>query len=92
MILVVRKLALDTDSYDVFLGENEIHLTKTEFDLLTYLMQTPNNVISKAELAQCINKEFVYDFERYINVYICYLRKKIPGYIHTVRSAGCKIK
>ncbi|MDC5696014.1 response regulator transcription factor [Intrasporangium calvum] len=91
-VLVVGDLTLDEDSHEVYRGDEEIHLTATEFELLRYLMRNPRRVLSKAQI---LDRVWNYDFGGQANVvelYISYLRKKIDAgrdpMIHTMRGAG----
>jgi two-component system OmpR family response regulator len=95
-VLVVGDLSLDEDSHEVFRGDDEIHLTATEFELLRYLMRNPKRVLSKAQI---LDRVWNYDFGGQANVvelYISYLRKKIDAgrepMIHTMRGAGYVLK
>ena len=47
-ILRVDDLSLNIDTHEVFLGDEEIDLSPTEFNLLHYLMLNANRVLSKA--------------------------------------------
>ncbi|MFD9500933.1 response regulator transcription factor [Streptomyces sp. NPDC060035] len=94
--LVVGDLVLDEDSHEVSRGEDSIHLTATEFELLRFLMRNPRRVLSKAQI---LDRVWNYDFGGQANVvelYISYLRKKIDAgrtpMIHTRRGAGYLIK
>lgn len=94
--LVVGDLVLDEDSHEVSRGEQSIHLTATEFELLRFLMRNPRRVLSKAQI---LDRVWNYDFGGQANVvelYISYLRKKIDAgrspMIHTRRGAGYLIK
>ncbi|WP_250288246.1 response regulator transcription factor [Streptomyces atroolivaceus] len=94
--LVVGDLVLDEDSHEVSRGDDSIHLTATEFELLRFLMRNPRRVLSKAQI---LDRVWNYDFGGQANVvelYISYLRKKIdagrPPMIHTRRGAGYLIK
>ncbi|MER5894801.1 response regulator transcription factor [Streptomyces sp. NPDC001876] len=94
--LVVGDLLLDEDSHEVSRGEDSIHLTATEFELLRFLMRNPRRVLSKAQI---LDRVWNYDFGGQANVvelYISYLRKKIDAgrtpMIHTRRGAGYLIK
>ncbi|WP_406393555.1 response regulator transcription factor [Streptomyces sp. NBC_00887] len=94
--LVVGDLVLDEDSHEVSRGEDPIHLTATEFELLRFLMRNPRRVLSKAQI---LDRVWNYDFGGQANVvelYISYLRKKIDAgrtpMIHTRRGAGYLIK
>ncbi|MEV5161403.1 response regulator transcription factor [Streptomyces sp. NPDC053728] len=94
--LVVGDLVLDEDSHEVSRGDDPIHLTATEFELLRFLMRNPRRVLSKAQI---LDRVWNYDFGGQANVvelYISYLRKKIDAgrtpMIHTRRGAGYLIK
>lgn len=91
-VLTVGDLSLDEDSHDVSRAGEAIALTNTEFELLRYLMENPNVVLSKTQI---LDRVWSYDFGGQANVvelYISYLRKKIEAgqtpMIHTVRGAG----
>ncbi|WP_216764432.1 response regulator transcription factor [Schaalia sp. 19OD2882] len=91
-VLTVGDLVLDEDSHDVTRAGEPVLLTNTEFEVLRYLMENPNIVLSKAQI---LDRVWSYDFGGQANVvelYISYLRKKIegdrPAMIHTVRGAG----
>lgn len=69
-----------------------IALTRTEFDLLRYLMLNPRQVLSKRQI---LDNVWNYDFRGDVNVvetYVSYLRKKLeregPPLIQTVRLVG----
>jgi len=72
-------------------------LTKREFDLLHYLMQNKDIVLSRESL---LSKVWGFDYQgetNVVDVYIRYLRSKIDQpyglkLIHTVRGVGYVIK
>ena len=94
-ILRVDDLSLNTDTHEVFLGEEEIDLSPTEFNLLHYLMLNANRVLSKAQI---LDHVWEYDFNgdsSIVESYISYLRRKIDNnreghepLIHTKRGVG----
>ena len=92
-ILRVGDLELRPAARAVRRGDREIHLTKTEFDLLELLMENPGIVLSRDTIYERI---WGYDFETTSNsldVYVGYLRRKTedgaePRLIHTVRGVG----
>jgi two-component system OmpR family response regulator len=91
--LLRRSGAMSTRSDSTLVvGDTEISLTATEFELLRYLMRNPRRVLSKAQI---LDRVWNYDFGGQANVvelYISYLRKKIDvdrsPMIHTMRGAG----
>ncbi|MEA4826184.1 MAG: response regulator transcription factor [Clostridium sp.] len=96
-LMQVDKLTLDLDTYTVtFEGEN-IELTKREFDLLKYLIENENIVLTRDKI---LEKVWGYDYigdTNVVDVYIRYLRTKIDEkfnqkFIHTVRGVGYLLK
>jgi two-component system OmpR family response regulator len=90
--LRVADLTMDEDSREVRRGGRLVELTRTEFELLRYLMRNANTVLSKAQI---LDRVWHYDFGGQANIvelYIGYLRRKIdkegPPLIHTVRGVG----
>lgn len=85
-------LTLNDDTHEVTKGGKIIDLSPTEFNLLRYLMQNKEVVLSKAKI---LDNVWHYDFGGDGNVvesYISYLRRKIDTgdkpLIHTVRGVG----
>jgi len=85
-------LTLNDDTHEVTKGGELIELSPTEFNLLRYLMQNKEVVLSKSKI---LDNVWHYDFGGDGNVvesYISYLRRKIDTgdtqLIHTVRGVG----
>lgn len=95
--LVVGKLVLDKDQYTVKYSNQLIELTKKEFELLEYLMENKNIVLSRDKI---IEKVWGYDYMGETNitdVYIRYLRIKIDqkhniDLIKTIRGVGYQLR
>lgn len=95
--IVVGLVTLDSVKREVKVRDNLIDLTKREFDLLEYLLENKNRVISRNTLIENI---WGYDFPgetNAVDVYVRYLRAKIDEpfvfkLIHTVRGVGYVIK
>lgn len=91
-------LTIDLLSQQVMRGEREIHLTATEFRLLSFLAQHPNQPHSRQRLIEDIwgYDTFVGDI-RTIDVHVRNIRQKIeadpsaPALLVTVRGAGYKL-
>jgi len=96
-VLTVKNLTLDHLKHSVKAGDAEVELTKTEFDLLAYLMQNKNIVLTREQI---LNHVWGYDYlgeTNVVDVYIRYLRTKLDDrfgekYIHTVRGVGYYVK
>lgn len=96
-ILTIGDLTLDTLSFSVKRGNDEINLTSKEFALLEYLMRNPGRPISKDVI---ISHVWDYDSDilpNTVEVYIKYLRNKIDApyktqLLHTIRGFGYKLE
>lgn len=86
-----KDIKLDLSAKRVYLREEEINLTKTEFLILEYFMKNKGLSCSREKI---IIDVWGYDFdgeEKIVDVYINSLRKKIDldnRYIHTIRGFG----
>ena len=76
-ILNYGNLSLNLETIEVYNKNTKINLTKTEFDLLSLFIKSPNKVFTREEI---LNKIWGYDTivtDRTIDVHINKLRKKI---------------
>ncbi len=92
-ILTLKDLTVDLQKHSVKYQNEEIELTKREFELLVYLLQNKNIVITRNQI---LNQVWGYDYigeTNVVDVYIRYLRTKIDDrfgvkLIHTIRGVG----
>ena len=90
-------LNLYPDKFEVNYNNTPIILTKKEFELLEYLMQNKNIVLSRDQILETVwGYNYVGD-TNVVDVYIRYLRNKIDQpfqqkLIYTVRGVGYQIK
>jgi DNA-binding response OmpR family regulator len=97
-VLQVEDLSLNTNTYEIKRGNDQMSLSSKEFALLEYLMRHQNKTLSKEQI---INHVWSYDaniLPNTVEVFIGYLRNKIDrpfkdkqNLIHTVRGFGYKI-
>lgn len=82
-------LKIDEQKHIVSIDDRHIELSKREYELLLYFGQNAGRIISKSELAEKIwwNYDDFKD-QKVIEVYIGYLRKKIPNCIETKKWYG----
>ena len=92
--LRIGGLSLDPQSHRVSKDGRPIELTVREFELLHYLMNNADRVVSRERL---LNSVWEYGYDpgtKIVDVYVRYLRKKIdgpegePSLIQTVRGIG----
>jgi len=97
-VLKVGDLRLTPDALEAKRGERELDLTKTEFDLLEYMMRNERLVVSRERL---LEEVWGYDpassDTNTLDVFISNLRRKLeqdgePRILHTKRGAGYVLK
>ena len=96
-LLTAGPLTMDTDRHEVSVNGEGVELTRREFDLLRYLLENKERVISRESL---LDHVWGFDFvgeTNAVDVYIRFLRSKIDEafgikLIHTVRGVGYVIK
>lgn len=89
-------LKIDFSTYEVFARGNTVKLTLKEFELLRFLVQNPNRVLSRDQLLDRVWGGETYVTPRTVDVHIRRLRKAIekndskPKWILTLRGVGYK--
>ncbi|WP_426446014.1 response regulator transcription factor [Paenibacillus sp. S-38] len=90
-------IRLNTETYEVYVGDREAGLTGKEFEILKVFLRQPGRVFSKAQLFRAVwQQDYLYD-ENTVMVHIRRLRAKIepepsrPQYIQTVWGIGYKL-
>ncbi len=90
---------IDLNKRALRFGENEIELSRKEFDLLSYMLLHKNRPLTRLQLSEHIWGNFSdddYD-SNFIDVHIKNIRKKMAAYapvdwLQTLRGIGYKIK
>jgi two-component system OmpR family response regulator len=90
--LTVGDLTLDREGREVVRADQIVETSRTEFNLLEFLMMNVGRVVSKQQILEHV---WQYDFDgesSVVETYISYLRKKLdalgPPMIHTLRGVG----
>jgi phosphate regulon transcriptional regulator PhoB len=89
-------LKIDFTTYDVFVRGRTVKLTLKEFELLRFLVQNPNRVLSRDQLLDRVWGGETFVTPRTVDVHIRRLRKAIekddskPKWILTLRGVGYK--
>ncbi|MFC0624095.1 response regulator [Kribbella deserti] len=92
-----RSLVLSRSRGAVRLDGSDLHLTVTEFRLLSELAQVPGRVLSRQALLASVWEHGFYGDERIVDVHIRRLRTKVerdpshPRLIVTVRGLGYRV-
>jgi DNA-binding response OmpR family regulator len=90
-VLEIRDILIDDNAKQARRNGVELDLTPTEFELLSVLARSPNQVFSKGQLLSRIWGFDSYD-PNLVEVHVSALRRKLdahgPRLVHTVRSRG----
>ena len=92
-LLTAGVLTMDTERHTVTVGETPVELTRREFDLLHYLLENKEKVVTRESM---LDHVWGYDYvgeTNAVDVYIRFLRAKLEEpfgikLIHTVRGVG----
>jgi|SRR5690554_25993 DNA-binding response OmpR family regulator len=75
-----KGLSIDIQTNRVTIDDNEVSLTKKEFEILSLLAQVSPNVLTRAEILSSVWGENEYVLDRTVDVHITRLRKKLGEY------------
>ena len=76
-MITFKNLTVDTDRKTCYIEEEEILLTKTEYNLLLFLVSNKNKILTRKELARSVWDVPVSD--RAVDTTVSRLRKKLKG-------------
>jgi two-component system, OmpR family, response regulator MprA len=96
-VLQIASLRIDPAARRAWWADEELQLSKTEFDLLELMVRNAGIVLDHSTIYQRI---WGYDFgadSKNLAVYVGYLRRKLasagaPNLIHTVRGVGYAVR
>jgi len=95
--LRVGDILLDEATHVVTVRGQSVTLTPTEFNLLSLLMRSPGQVLTRQQLADRLTDDGYTGMERTLNVHVRNLRAKIepdpeqPQYIETIFGVGYRL-
>jgi two-component system KDP operon response regulator KdpE len=97
-LFCIGDLRVDLAHRQVFIGEDEIHLTPTEYKLLTILIQHAGKVVTGKQLLREVWGPGYLNESHYVRVYMGQLRHKLetdparPRYLITEPGVGYRLK
>jgi two-component system, OmpR family, alkaline phosphatase synthesis response regulator PhoP len=92
--LAFRHVRIDTGGRQVWVDDELVELTQTEFDLLKILAEHRGLVLSREQLLQQVWGYDFYGEERVVDVHIGHIRQKLgtDRFIVTVRGVGYRFE
>jgi two-component system alkaline phosphatase synthesis response regulator PhoP len=93
-VLAFEHIRIDTGSRRVWVDDEEVELTATEFELLTALAEVPGRVLSREQLLERVWGHDYYGEIRVVDVHIGHIRRKLGDdrFITTVRGVGYRFE
>ncbi len=94
-ILAVKDIKIDLDTHRVYIDDQEVELSKTEFDLLKYFLEHQGKICSRNLLLDEVWGVDVYVEDRIVDTYVKKLRKYLgekSHYIKTVFGVGYRFE
>ncbi|HEX3033274.1 MAG TPA: response regulator transcription factor, partial [Bacillota bacterium] len=96
-LITVDLLVIDQDRRAVSYDGQRVELTKKEFDLLAYLAENRNVVLTRDKILETVWGYDYYGDTNIVDVYIRYLRSKLDDrfntkLIHTIRGVGYSLR
>lgn len=97
-LIRIGELVVDRRGRTAELSGEILELTRKEFDVLAFLAERPDTVVSKRELLAEVWRQPYGGADKTVDVHLSWLRKKLgesasePRYIHTVRGVGVKLQ
>lgn len=94
----IRELTIDKEAHKVYLYEDEVSLTPTEYKILLLLAEHPGKVFSAEEIFEQVWEEKCYEVNNTVMVHIWRLREKIeenpkePKLVETVWGIGYRME
>ncbi len=92
--LTIGPVAIDPAARRAQLGDDELELSRKEFDLLVDLMRHAGTVVTREDLMARVWDENWFGSTKTLDVHVGWLRRKLgddpaaPRFIHTVRGVG----
>lgn len=96
-VMRIDDLELDAVKHKVFRGNDDIYLTRKEFELLEYLMKNEGAVLTRGQILEHVWDIHADIFSNTIETHILNLRRKVDfiphrKLIHTIPGRGYKIE
>lgn len=97
-MIEVQEIKLDPDSRRAWRGEEEIRLSRKEFDLVHALISRAGDVVTREELMRDVWNTTFYTSSKTIDVHLGWVRRKLgddsrhPHLISTIRGKGLRFE
>lgn len=90
-----KNITIDTDKHIILEGENEITMSKKEYDLLLLLIKNKGLVLTRDKILDKVWQSSYYTGDRTVDMYISKIRDKVKSIskdIKTIKGVGYKLE
>ncbi|MCL2436156.1 MAG: response regulator transcription factor [Lentimicrobiaceae bacterium] len=84
--IVFKNIVINLESKELLIHENRVVLTKTEFELLTFLAKNPDKMLSRENIIDVVWSETPFVAKRTVDVHVARLKKKMGEYASVIAS------
>jgi len=85
-MIKVENLTINSKTKQVYIDNQTISLTKTEFEILLYLVKNAGKVLSRENILNSTWSQNTFVLERTVDVHITRLRKKLGNYGQWIKN------
>ena len=85
-VLSISNIKMDLDTHRVYIDEEEVNLSKTEFDLLKFFLEHQGKICSRNLLLDEVWGIDVYVEDRIVDTYVKKLRKYLGSNAHFIKT------
>jgi len=90
--IIIEGIVIDLRAKRVFVDGNDIHMTRTEFEVLAYLAQGRDEILTHQEILTSVWGPEYRDSNHYLHVYLGRIRTKLTdkynGLLETISGLG----
>lgn len=93
--LKIGQIEMNLATYEVFLRGEALHLTPSEFKILSEMIQNQGRVLTRDQLIETVQGEGISVTGRTIDTHVFGLRKKLESeaeWIETIRGVGYRVR
>ncbi len=98
LVYTVQDIRVDPEARRVWRGDDELTMSRKEFDLLCKLISQPGEVVTRAELMRDVWQATYWASSKTIDVHLGWVRRKLgddprrPHLITTLRGRGLRFE
>jgi two-component system response regulator ResD len=95
-VITAGPLALNTETRELFVEDEKVELTRTEYEFLYLLIQNPKRVFTREQVAEAIGSSLEYSSDHLLDTHASRIRMKIREksqikVLHAVRGVGYRL-